>query len=271
MPFTAAHPAAILPLVRPLGRLAAPGALVVGSLAPDLAYFLPLQVGRAESHSVAGLFWFCLPVGLAAYAAFYLLVAPLVQRVLPSRVGFRLPEWAGGQLPPASFPAIAVSLLVGAVTHLVWDSFTHCNGAVVLALPVLGEPLLTWQGYTLYVFKVLQHGSTVVGIAALVWWGHAWLRSTPLPPAPDVLPPRSRVSIAAALLGPPALFGLVIGASHLEPEASPLRQLQQFLGHGIIAGGTTFLVWLLVMGVIDRVILLPRRRNDAAPRFSSRL
>jgi Domain of unknown function (DUF4184) len=64
MPFTFAHPAIAVPLLRPLGCYGVLSALVIGSLAPDLAYVLPLSVPRHKSHSLTGLLWFCLPVGL---------------------------------------------------------------------------------------------------------------------------------------------------------------------------------------------------------------
>jgi Domain of unknown function (DUF4184) len=62
VPYPFAHPAAVLLLARPMGRFAVPSALVIGSVIPDLWYFLPF-VGREASHSPAGLFWFCLPAG----------------------------------------------------------------------------------------------------------------------------------------------------------------------------------------------------------------
>jgi hypothetical protein len=53
VPFTLAHPAAAVPLLRPLGRRGLLSALVIGSMAPDLWYFVPFDVTRADSHSPA--------------------------------------------------------------------------------------------------------------------------------------------------------------------------------------------------------------------------
>ena len=162
MPFTLAHPAAILPLRRPLGRWAAASALAIGSVMPDFAYFLPFGPTRPESHSLAGLFTFCLPFGLLVYAAFHLLVAPLGYALAPARLRGRLgDDWREGRWPRVPPGAVIVSLLAGSVTHLVWDSFTHARA--VPALPVLGEPLFTLAGYTVRRYSVLQHGSTLLG------------------------------------------------------------------------------------------------------------
>ena len=84
MPYPFAHPAAVLPLARPMGRFAVPSALAIGSVVPDLWYFVPFA-DRADSHSLAALFWFCLPAGLAAYALFHLLLKqPLTSGSLSS-------------------------------------------------------------------------------------------------------------------------------------------------------------------------------------------
>jgi len=60
MPMTLAHPAAVLPLLTRLRPIAAPAALVLGSTAPDLAFYLPLSTTYAESHSFPGLLSYCL-------------------------------------------------------------------------------------------------------------------------------------------------------------------------------------------------------------------
>ena len=57
MPLTIAHPAAVIPLQRWLGTWAIPSALVIGSVAPDLAYVLPIGISRAADHSLAALSW----------------------------------------------------------------------------------------------------------------------------------------------------------------------------------------------------------------------
>jgi len=63
MPFTLAHPAAVLPIWaggKPRLRLAA---LVLGALTPDFEYFLHLNTVGRYAHSLPGLFFVCLPAG----------------------------------------------------------------------------------------------------------------------------------------------------------------------------------------------------------------
>src|SRR5882757_2416325 len=94
MPFTLSHPAAVIP-IRRYGILSA---LVVGSLAPDILYFIPrVHHSGAYGHTLPGLFFFCLPLGLAALWLFHtFLKRPLISlfpashqmRLLPAAEGF---------------------------------------------------------------------------------------------------------------------------------------------------------------------------------------
>lgn len=260
MPHTFAHPAAAILLRRLLGSFGVPAALVIGSMVPDVVYFIRGYVSRVQSHGLAGLFWFCLPVGLVSYGAFHALVAPLVHAIAPSRVRDRLPEtWSRGALPRRGAVAVAVSVILGAATHLVWDSFTHRSSAVVRAVPMLHAPLFAWQGNTVHVFTVLQHGSTLLGLTLLAWWWNRWLRATP--PRAAIAPPSTFVRrvLVAALALPPVLVGSALGWDHVDPGAGFANQLRQFLGRGFFAGGAALLVSLLVVGAVWRIAFVTRR------------
>jgi hypothetical protein len=67
-----AHPAAVLPMRRFLWF---PG-LVAGSMAPDLAYYVPMPVGLGLAHSVVGLVSVDLVVGIVLVLMGYLALAP---------------------------------------------------------------------------------------------------------------------------------------------------------------------------------------------------
>jgi hypothetical protein len=179
MPYPFAHPAAILPLAGPMGRCAVPSALVIGSIAPDLWYLLP-SLARDDSHSLAGLAAFCLPAGLLAYLAFHLLLKQPLLALLPQAIASRLAAVATGGLPRAPWGAVAVSLLAGASTHLLWDAATH-------------------DRYVVHGFQVLQHASTLLGTAALAPWLRRWLRRaarSPLPPGLLLSPSVRRGTLA---------------------------------------------------------------------------
>ena len=220
MPYPFAHPAAVLPLARPMGRFAVPSALALGSVTPDLWYFVPL-IERADSHGLAGLAWFCVPAGLLLYALFHLLLKqPLIALISP-----RLGAFTPAGLPAVPWHAVIVSLLVGALTHVGWDELTHSYD---------DGSQHNW----------LQHASTALGSAVLAWWAAQKLRA--VAPSPGPLSPMARVCIACALLAAAALAALHAA----EPPSPDLLALRRFLRTGGLAalealGAALFIYCLL--------------------------
>jgi hypothetical protein len=159
VPYAIAHPVAVIPLARALGRFAVPSALAIGSVMPDAWYLVP-GIGRPLSHSAPGLFLFCLPAGLLAYLAFHLLFKEPLLRRLPPGIASRARAFACAGLPRAAWLAVCANLVLGAATHQVWDAFTHPGPFSRHALPFLDAQAM----------RILQHGSTVVGGALLAWW-----------------------------------------------------------------------------------------------------
>src|SRR4051794_16545573 len=90
MPLTFSHPAAAIPLARPLGRMSSLSALVIGSMSADFPYYFGDALARARTHSIAGLFLFCLPVSVAAYFFFYLSLRQPLIALLPQSIASRL-------------------------------------------------------------------------------------------------------------------------------------------------------------------------------------
>jgi hypothetical protein len=175
MPFTLAHPAAILPLART--RLVF-SALVIGSMAPDFPYLLALSTRAQFGHTLPGVFTFCLPAGLIVYWLFHRhLKAPLLACLPPShQVCLREAASALAWSQPSVLLLVAVSVIIGAFTHIAWDSCTHANGWTVQHVPALQAVLLHKTGGDLKVFKVLQHGSSIVGLAVLAGYYRWWCR-----------------------------------------------------------------------------------------------
>jgi hypothetical protein len=175
MPFTISHAALVLPFSRLLARWRLLSAVIVGAMVPDFGLFLPWRLQRFETHSVWGLFSFCLPVGVATYWVFqYFIKAPILEV---------LPEGAYARWRPFSSPArfgsirqwilVAVGVLAGAVTHLVWDAFTHENARGVRMIPWLEEPIDIGAHHVAGA-RLLQDGSSLIGlfiVMALVAYG----------------------------------------------------------------------------------------------------
>lgn len=177
MPYAFAHPAAVIPAHRLLGRYAVASALVLGSLVPDLWYALP-GFDRPHTHRALSLLWFCLPAGLLAYIAFHRLLKHPLAALLPASVLARLQPFLGTGLPRRPWRAVLASLLAGSATHLAWDAFTH-EGILSRTFPVFNEVALVVGAVELRVLQVLQHGSTLAGAGLVAWWCARWLRNAP--------------------------------------------------------------------------------------------
>src|SRR5271154_5079705 len=129
MPFTFSHPAAVLPVQSRFKNWIPLSALVIGSLVPDAAYYLPRpEHFKQNSHTLLGTFSSSLPAGFFVWLVFYWFAAPVV---------FLLPdphrEAIRSQLEPrlASVQqalGVTSGILIGAWSHVLWDSFTHERG-----------------------------------------------------------------------------------------------------------------------------------------------
>ncbi len=212
MPYPFAHPAAILPLVRPMGRFAVPSALAIGSVIPDAWYIVPL-LARDDTHALGNLVGFCLPAGLLAYLAFHLLLKQPLLALLPEAIAMRLAGATAEGLPAAPWRAVLASLLAGAATHLAWDALTH--GRLVM-----------------HGFQVLQHASTAAGTAVLLWWLWRWLRRAPAGclPTRGVLPRSARGAILVAFITLSVGWAMAGEAPGVPRSAEELRYVLRTAG-----------------------------------------
>ena len=170
MPFTLAHPAAVLPL-RPV-RLMRTVPLMVGAMAPDVPYFLPWRIAKhipVATHTFLGTFTLDLPIGLVLLVLFWALRAPLAAP-LPSGAAakcFGALERFGSR--PGNWMLAPLAILIGSWTHLAWDSFTHESGWMVSRISALSAPV-SFFSYTGELCHVLQYVSSVFGLAVLAVW-----------------------------------------------------------------------------------------------------
>ncbi|MEY2356795.1 DUF4184 family protein [Lysinibacillus capsici] len=173
MPLTFAHPAAVLPFSRK-SKYIHFSALVLGSMAPDFEYFLRGRPIGEIGHTFVGFFLFNLPLVLFIYLIY--------QRFIQQPIMSHLPEFlqateshpiAGNNIWKVF--VFGYSALLGMLTHVIWDSFTHQNGLMVTKLRVLTQTY-TFFGYQIPIYKFLQHGSTLFGIVLI--FGYIYYRAT---------------------------------------------------------------------------------------------
>ena len=244
MPFTLAHPAAVLPLRRT--RLPF-SALVVGSMSPDFEYLLRLSPTSVVSHTPLGLVSFCVPASLVVLGLFHELWLPAL-RVLCGREV----RPAGAGVPQRSplvlargFLVMIVAILVGALTHLIWDAFTHEHGWAVARMPLLVRTVFETRWGGVRVYKLLQHGSTLAGMGLLARAMHRQ--------APKLLVLLASVSpsvVGAGLLA----FALALAAGLVRAwGTSGLSFARTLVGSGILVGSAVLLTMLTLFGLLQRV------------------
>ncbi|MFJ6522143.1 DUF4184 family protein [Streptomyces filamentosus] len=208
MPFTLSHAAAVLPGLRRDGTARGPlvaSALVAGSFSPDLTYFAASVVpGAMEfgdvTHSPAGLVTVDVLLTAALVGLWLTVREPLVG-LLPGRwrgpvhVVLRGRPWR--ERRPAGLAVwFVVSAVLGATTHLVWDTFTHIDRWGTRTIPFLAEVV---GGFPVYQYA--QYGGSALALVLLGWFAVRALRSAPAGARPSAaVPGPGRRGRRAALL-----------------------------------------------------------------------
>jgi hypothetical protein len=203
VPFTISHAAAVLPLQR-VGQHRLPlTALMIGSMAPDFGYFFSFEASRQLTHSFSGLLIFSLPAGLAVWLFYVALLEKATITLLSDRWHTRFAHTDALTLPLILRACVAI--LLGALTHILWDAFTHRGTFVTDAVPALLAPTpgVAW----LPVYHLLHGLSSVVGLVLLA----IWARNLHRQPARSLIRPyriseRAR-SVANGLLALATLIG----------------------------------------------------------------
>jgi small-conductance mechanosensitive channel len=244
MPCTFSHPLAVVLFHRLCPTRLNFTALVIGSMSPDFAYYVRQFRVAQFSHTILGTLTVCLPTGLLALCIFYVVRRPLCfilpqpHRAALTPLASVRPFWSMRSLFIA-----ALSVMAGAWTHTIWDSFTHDAGWAVGHIPILHAALIHIGGTALSTSYVLQQLSTFSASAALIVLYLRWLRRQPItPPSPsDSFPDRWRyfllcsIVVMALALAAPAAYRM---ASHFE-------------------GYTAFRVFIFRTGVYSTAVFFP--------------
>jgi len=270
VPFTPSHAAAILPFLRSPLPVAA---LAVGSMVPDLPYFVPLGVPRELSHSLLGVPRELshsllgvpvvdLPIGIAVLVLWYLLLRAPVAGLAPAWLRLRLPP---GPRIPVGWRArvvavlwVLLALLVGVATHLVWDAFTHPDGWVVLRLPAMSEQLGPFA-----VYRWLQYLSSVAGAVIIAVWTALWVARTPRGSDPA----RRQATVVQRLVawilvaGSLVVIGLIVWISGLVGGIPPLDRVLVYRTAVLSISSSGVVAVLCVIGWY----LLPKRGQPTSP------
>lgn len=169
MPFTAAHPAIILPLIN--RKIFSATGLIVGSISPDFEYFFKARVSGIYGHTVAGIFYFDLPVCFLIAFLFHELIKDSFISNLPAFLQRRLSNVRSFDFRnyfKSKYYIFVLSALLGAGSHVLWDSFTHNGTFFVKNLSFYQGSYIPFQGVNYPLWYALQHISTFTGLTLLV-------------------------------------------------------------------------------------------------------
>lgn len=180
MPFTPSHAVLALPFIRtPL----IPAAIAIGAMAPDLPLFVRgVGLNYSFTHTFGNVVWTAL-IAFVLFLLWRVVLRPAIPELAPLWLSRRLPQdWNDSGVAAAgaavgvgrkrTYPVLlAVSLLIGVLSHIVWDLFTHEGRSGVQLIPALDAMWGPMPG-----FKWLQHGSSVIGLVIIGVWALLWLR-----------------------------------------------------------------------------------------------
>lgn len=171
MPFTFSHPAIVLPLTYLPQKWYSLTGLVIGSITPDFEYFLRMKVQSDYSHTISGVFWFDLPLGILLAFLFHNFVRNSLFENLPlifkkRFLKFKAFNW--NLYFKKYFLIVIISIITGILSHLFWDSFTHENGYFVSLFPAFTKDVNSF-GIRIPFYKVLQHVSSLTGGLVIIY------------------------------------------------------------------------------------------------------
>jgi Domain of unknown function (DUF4184) len=254
MPFTLAHPAAVLPLRRaPLMRTVP---LIIGAMTPDVPYFLPWRIAKhipqGVTHTFLGSFTLDLPFGILLLLFVWLLRAPLVAPLGPvagAKCRTALERFGGR---PANWVLAPLSLLIGSWTHIVWDSFTHPEGWMVSRISALSAPV-SFFSYTGELCHVLQYASSVLGLTVLAIW--------------FVLLPEPASAQAERSTGGPLVLGMLCAGAAAAGGFETVEHLVRHIPadyHLFYLLLTRTTAWFALLYTIAGILIVRGRRRAAA-------
>jgi hypothetical protein len=124
-----------------------------------------MRIKSNYSHTIDGLFWFDLPLGLLLAFIFHNIVRNSLYDNLPTFLKsrfltFKQFDWNGHF--KRNWFVVTISILIGAASHIFWDSFTHDHGYFVQTIPAL-QNSVDFFGGQIPILKILQHSSTLLG------------------------------------------------------------------------------------------------------------
>ena len=214
MPFTPTHIAAAVPIACLWRQTGIFTGLVIGSMSPDWALYLP--IGRAYDVKTI----FSIGFVYSVFAGFVMTIVfigclrkPLFE-LLSVGLRRRLSKYCRSRFRanPKFLLSLLLAVFLGATTHVVWDSLTHDGTFAMTLFPGLREGWSITASVQLPGYSVLQHGSTLLFGPILLVAFVRWYLGDNGQPAPErLISDRARYLWLCFMVGiPTALVSIYI-------------------------------------------------------------
>ncbi|MFL6062807.1 MAG: DUF4184 family protein [Marmoricola sp.] len=232
MPFTLAHPAAIWPLSRTRLPVAA---MVAGSVAPDLPMFASLRGAYGFTHSPLGAVTADLAMSVLGVAFWFTVLRDPLVDLCPAALRDRFA--ASARYGTREWRLVVPAAVLGTVTHLTWDSFTH-DGR-------WGAAHVTWlhQVHGSHTgASWAQYGSSAFGLAVVALWAVLVVRRLARTPRPATVPALGSRALAVVLAVTvtsgvaAAITTAAPGLGHWLAQAAVVGTIMMALGVLVVAG-----------------------------------
>ncbi len=168
MPFTGSHPAIILPLLK--SNLFSVSGLIMGSMVPDFEFFITLRSHVVHGHSFWPMFWLNLPLSLLCISMYHIVVKDQLVVNLPFYFRKRFQPFLTFDWVfyfKSNYLKVICSILIGNLSHLFMDAFTHFDGFFVQRIP-----LLRYLYFNIPLFDILQYGLSLAGAFYILHFIH---------------------------------------------------------------------------------------------------
>lgn len=146
---------------------------------PDFEFFLRLSSTRVVGHTIPGIVLFCLPVGLIVLFIFHKVIKKPLLSLFPQSHRHRISS-IGTEFrffPLKRLISIIVTLVIGILSHLLFDSLTHENSFFTSHIPILSFSIVKTPFGFLKVYFLLQQILSFIGFLLMVRWYGAWYKN----------------------------------------------------------------------------------------------
>jgi hypothetical protein len=242
VPVTFAHPVVVLPLRRWLPF----AAMAMGAMAPDFLYFLPLDnsVNYKYGHEWPGVVTFSVPAAIVMWLLWKLVLRDGVVALLPNSEQQKLmlddSSFAWNSIK--SWLVIVIATVIGVLSHVALDSFSHKEGWGVEHVSFLTTVPVEIANRELAVYKLVQYFGSIIGMGILLiaywFWSSTAKRDVLYRP---VLPRSLREAVWIAM----TFIAMVVGYRYTLPASG----LASKVGEAIIGATQVIFLGVLVIGV----------------------